>query len=128
MSDKTLLGTGQLGWFATERRTDRYGAVALFDGEGIVPLTVVDGKGSLVASVVKTRQSPHIGDLFHGFFPSTPNVGDEIELGSGTVFFEDGAIGLRPDDDEQYTFWLNPHKLYLAIDQDVELYFVTDHE
>jgi hypothetical protein len=83
-------------------------------------------KGKLIAEVIATRKSSHIGDLFHGFFPTTPNIGEEIELGEGTLFYEPGeyfAVGLKPDDNRE-TFWLIPQNLYRVHEQTVKLFFL----
>ena len=137
---KTFLGEGVLTWRASERRSDRYGSVHLI-AEGLnsfstgpaVSLVLpaaqgLDGRrGELVAVVKKTRESTHIGDLFHKVFPSTPEVGQIIVFGKGSFFAigaPDGglAVGLRPDDG-RVTMWLNIHALYRAHEQSVELYF-----
>jgi hypothetical protein len=80
-------------------------------------------RGSLVVEVLETRESTHIGDLFRGFFPSTPQVGEVIRLGSGAVFVEPGeisTIGLLPDD-HRTSDWLDPQALYRAHEQTVRL-------
>jgi hypothetical protein len=137
----TLLGTGRLTWNRGERITDRYGAIylladgdSLSEGTNIAHIRVFDpllGKhGKLIAEVIETRESTHIGDLFHGFAPVTPDVGENIVLGEGTLFTEtetDGKttwsmVGLKPDDGRDH-FWLNPKKLYRAHEQTVKLWF-----
>ncbi len=76
--------------------------------------------------MLEARKSEHIGDLFRGFFPETPEVGEEIILGEGSVFYmqEDDRIyiGLKPNDGREKD-WLDPKKLYRAHAQYVELYF-----
>lgn len=90
----------------------------------VIPLDGVTGQ--LIAKVLKVRESKHIGDLFRGFFPTTPEVGEEIILGEGDVFYEvvegEVHIGLRPRDGRKKD-WLDPKKLYRAHAQYVELYF-----
>ncbi len=133
---RALIGTGVLNWPRGERVSDRYGVVALWplDDEYGQPLpmdvTPLDGvKGQLIAKVLIARESKHIGDLFRGFFPTTPEVGEEIVLGEGDVFYEVVEdhihIGLRPRDGRK-SDWLNPEKLYRAHAQYVELYFQGD--
>jgi hypothetical protein len=118
----TLLGTGRLTWNRGERITDRYGAIylladgdSLSEGTNIAHIRVFDpllGKhGKLIAEVIETRESTHIGDLFHGFAPVTPDVGENIVLGEGTLFTEtetDGKttwsmVGLKPDDGRDHS-------------------------
>ena len=128
-----LIGTGILSWPRYERIGDRYGLVGLFprdnEDEDALPMDIVplDGfKGQLIAKVLEARKSKHIGDFFRGFFPTTPEVGEEIILGEGTVFYEavddEIFIGLKPEDGRK-TDWLDPEKLYRAHQQYVELYF-----
>jgi hypothetical protein len=136
-----FIGAGELGWGNMERVGDRYGMVGLFErGEfwgkatwkRIAPITTQEGfKGRLVAVVTNTRDSHHIGDMARGIYPSTPDVGDVVELGHGTLAFEDQgdgySTGLYPDDGRS-TDWLNPHSLYRVVHQDVELRFYPDLE
>lgn len=139
------LGTGVLSWTGAERRSDRYGTVALME-DGVTSLTdgpnerplseealiAIRGKpGKLVATVLDPRESTHIGDLYRGFFPSVPEKGEEIELGVGTAFFEDQewtmAVGLFPKNAREED-WLDPEKLYRAHEQLVDLHFVPVDE
>lgn len=89
---KTLLGVGRLNWNARERRCDRYGFVRLFDEEGenlsLNGVELEGKKGRLLAEVIETRKSEHIGDLARGIKPSTPDLGEIIELGEGEFVFE----------------------------------------
>ncbi|MFH0892455.1 MAG: hypothetical protein V1867_06785 [Candidatus Falkowbacteria bacterium] len=128
--NKILLGTGILNWDRGERVSDRYGTVKLFAFLGQEDTcafnTELQGQnGQLVAKVLKTRHSDHIGDLFRGVFPETPEVGEEIVLGRGELFFERDAVGLRPDDGRE-SLWLDIRKLYRAHLQTVELFFIYD--
>lgn len=122
------IGTGVLDWDRGERISDRYGSVRLFDQPGPRKLPVGlrqenGGKhGRLVAVVRETRDSAHIGDLFHGVFPSKPNVGEMILLGEGILFFQDDAVGLVPDDGRE-TLWLDIRALYRLHSQTVTLFF-----
>jgi hypothetical protein len=128
------LGTGVLSWPRNERVSDRYGTVMLMTDAGaraqyINPASPPVGqRGSLVAEVVETRQSDHIGDAFRGLHPETPEIGDRIELGSGTFFTEPtdfGAVlmGLSPDDGRT-SDWLDPKALYRVHNQTVRLLLV----
>jgi hypothetical protein len=135
------LGTGRLTWPSVERVGDRYGVVMLMaDGDPMTETShyinpsepPIDRRGSLVAEVLETRDSTHIGDLFRGFFPETPEVGEQIVLGEGTFFTEGtgyGAVtmGLAPDDGRD-SDWLDPSQLYRAHEQTVRLFFVEDGE
>lgn len=91
---KHLLGTGELDWSAEERRSDRYGAVGLFSGEESIrlePAKSLQGKhGKLFAKVIETCESHHCGDFHRGIFPSTPDAGECLPLGEGTLFVEEG--------------------------------------
>jgi hypothetical protein len=134
----TVLGEGRLTWPRMERVTDRYGSVFLMpDGDSMTPPSgttklnnVADlfgQRGRLVAEVLETRQSTHIGDFFRGVYPETPNVGDRIELGEGTLFSDrtregDTTVGLEPDDGRT-SDWLDPRQLYRAHEQTVRLVF-----
>ena len=137
-----VIGEGVLTWHPHERISDRYGTVFLMTGgdsqhepAGYVP--VPDGApvglpGRLVAEVQATRQSTHIGDLFRGLRPETPEVGERILLGEGRLFCqmvdrEEGieAVGCAPNDDRDHD-WLDPRALYRAHEQTVRLVFEDD--
>lgn len=134
-----LLGQGRLTWSRYERIGDRYGAVSLMmDGDSLndvgqwAPIAAehVGEHGTLTAEVLETRDSTHIGDLFRGFFPETPAVGERIVFGQGWLFTERadwGAtqVGLRPDDGRAVD-WLDPQMLYRAHEQTVRLLFTPD--
>lgn len=140
-----IIGEGVLTWFRQERIGDRYGAVYLgtpsgqthqFGGldlehgsktldqkqEGII--------GTLKAIIVEARQSSHIGDMFRGFKPNMPNVGDTITLGTGLLFFEEESehgepyyqVGVKPIDNRN-TDWMDPQSLYNCHEQTVRLEF-----
>lgn len=132
---KHLLGTGKLTWAKSERVGDRYGAVYLLAyGDSMseskeVPLTIpADLKpGKLVAHVKETRKSTHVGDWAHGISPTTPEVGETIELGSGKFFqckYSSGtvAVGAMPDE-LRTTLWMDINALYRAHEQTVDLYW-----
>lgn len=134
---KTIeIGTGRLTWSRHERISDRYGTVMLMlDGDslnepsGYVRLdrSQVGRTGTLTAEVLATRESTHIGDLFRGLTPETPDVGELIVLGAGDLFigredFGADVAGLLPDDGRS-TDWLDPRQLYRAHEQTVRLTF-----
>lgn len=126
------IGRGVASWPRAERISDRYGLVGLTatpDGVGWVPLPAdlpLGRRGRLIATVLETRRSPHIGDLFRGIVPSTPSVGDVIVLGTGDLFQcrdSDGeCVGLNPSDGRK-SDWLDPHALYRIHEQTVLLAF-----
>ena len=126
-----FVGAGCLTWDRHERIGDRYGAIKLYpDPDSDRPVALHEPpvtRGHLEAVVTRTRDSRHIGDLFHGVFPVRPDVGEVIKLGEpGTVFFDDdGAIGVEPDDDRD-TLWMDIRALYRAHEQDVELFVVEE--
>ena len=144
---KKLLAKGIFSWDGAERRSDRYGSIHLtstpFEGSAVAVveyntelLNKLDEKRvRLTCTVIESRKSGHIGDLSHGFFPSTPTVGEIIDLGVGRLGQERGwdsmpDILLRPalrrDDRGELqwreTFWMDPRKLYRLHDQTVEVY------
>lgn len=132
--EKQHLATGWLQWPSKERRSDRYGTVRLYKFDpnenetsfaeySDLPL----GKyGRLIAEVIEAQESSHVGDLFRGLFPQTPEIGDCMELGEGTLFTEadewSQVVGLRPLE-ERGSDWLNPEVLYRLHDQRVRLFF-----
>jgi len=139
---KTKIAHGLLSWPRKERISDRYGVVAFWpdDVEGKLVhkdskvfldeiLRLKGKKGSLVAIVLEARKSKHIGDMFRGLSPSTPDVGEEILLGKGTLYHEapdseNGeahCVGLSQKRDHD---WLNPKSLYRVHEQIVDLYFI----
>lgn len=135
MTDAVILGTGVLSWPRSERVSDRYGCVWLMadatqeqvlGGVAGVAEPHVGQRGRLVARVIEARQSHHIGDLFHGVRPRTPEVGAEIQLGEGELFVQQEelgwSVGLRPDDGRD-RLWLDLRALYDAHLQTVELRF-----
>jgi hypothetical protein len=133
IKQKTFLGRGVLNWPRTERISDRYGLVFLFrsmeEHETVDLLRNETGRnGDLLAHVLETRDSYHIGDMFRGIGPTRPEVGEDIVLGTGTLFFyrheaDMMCVGLEPDDGRT-TDWLDPHQLYKVHHQTVELWFV----
>lgn len=122
-----LIGKGILDWPESERVSNRYGNINLFDNnDNYIKFekTLNGWEGTLFAVVTETRASGHIGDLFRGLFPETPNINEKIILGTGTIFFENNynCIGLKPDDGRD-SDWFDPKSLYRCHEQAVELYF-----
>lgn len=124
------VGCGVLGWPRLERVVDRYGLVLLFEdpkSDDCVPLRLPTvPEGTLVAEVLETRPSRHMGDTLRGLYPSTPQVGERIVLGTGRFVVEESdvgwAVGLRPDDGRDWD-WLDPRALNRVHDQTVRLVF-----
>jgi hypothetical protein len=97
---RIFLGTGNFTWNSVERRSDRYGSVRLVNDH--IPednpehnilidpeLDRLEGKfGILFAEVVEPIESQHIGDIFRGFSPSLPKLGEIVVLGEGELFIE----------------------------------------
>lgn len=138
MEERIELGIGRLTWPASERRSDRYGKVFLIEHSDslsavtppIVPLTLPPACRhteifEVRAVVQETRQSTHIGDLFHGVFPRTPQVGQEITLGSGRLHVdESGYLTVVPEEVGAYP-WMDMRALYDAHEQTVQLVAVS---
>ncbi len=136
------IASGVFGWDALERRSGRYGAFHLtdapfsngpakrcatpwFDWQKIEPL--IGQRVRLQCRVLEARASEHVGDLFLGVYPSTPEVGAVLDLGVG--FF--GAVehvspdiircfSLRPGDGRSQ-LWIDPEVLYQLHSQTVSL-------
>lgn len=141
------LGHGVFTWSGTERRTDRYGSFNLlaepyecadvtkptYDTE--VAKKLEDKRVRILVRVLETRKSGHIGDLFLGIGPTTPEVGEEVDLGVGILHTEPceydrkvTSTYLVPGDSRE-TFWFDPRKLYRLHDQTVDVFVEeTDQE
>ncbi len=136
---KMKLGYGIFAWDGTERRSRRYGSVIVdtkpFEGPDRVEvqmdtaaITQLVGKRvRLTVEVVATRTSTHFGDAFLHIVPTTPEMGEVIELGVGTLltipltWLEHPAFCLAPDDGRK-EFWIDPRKLYRLHDQTVNIF------
>ena len=84
----------------------------------------------MTCKVIAARDSDHVGDHFYGIIPTTPDVGEVIDLGVGTFrlglipqYAEDQSIsmGLEPGDGRQ-ELWIDPRLLYRIHDQTVEVH------
>jgi len=140
-----LLGTGVLTWGRMERISNRYGFVYLMpDGHNSLSaaeprrwspepgtMDFAGMRGRLVAKVIESRKSTHIGDLALGIFPVRPDEGERIVLGEGRFSVlaagpdcSSPRVGLEPfaakDDGDP---WLDVQALYRAHEQLVALYF-----
>ncbi len=136
------VGFGIFTWNGEERRSQRYGFFALLSSnynEDVrcsveldrEALNAFAGQRVRILAVVRaTRESGHIGDMALKIKPSQPELGEEIELGVGTLQLEASplmeglVIGLQPSDG-RHVFWLDPRKLYRLHDQTVDLYIET---
>ena len=134
-----LLGYGVFSWGAEERRTNRYGSFNMcgesYKGEkpGKSPeltkeLRRLDHRRvKLMAKVIETRTSGHLGDMALRISPTTPEVGQEILLGVGILQIEScswdflPSIALVPKD-RRTEMWIDPRILYQLHDQTVEIY------
>lgn len=135
------LATGIFGWHADERRSNRYGAFhATKTGYADVPAGVptvthretirsLEGRRvRVVAKVIETRASGHIGDLFLGLFPKPAPIGAEIELGIGTLrtapndYNQTTLELLIEPDSPRDEFWIDPRLFYALHDQTVEIW------
>lgn len=148
-STKILLGSGILTWGSEERRTGRYGSITLDDSDydhtivikseikQVTISSLVGQRVTLEVRVTIVRKSGHAGDRFLGIFPETPDLGEIITIGTGTLFTDylswgcGLAIGLRPQDNRN-ELWLDPRILYRLHDQSIELYAIPtdkpDHD
>jgi hypothetical protein len=133
------LGHGVFEWDGSERRSDRYGSFFL-DAKAPEGLEAkcsydmllaekLEGKRvHIVAVVIATCTSTHIGDMFLKIKPSTPEVGEVVDLGVGVFHCEPCvwdrklfSVSLIPDD-KRKTFWFDPRKLYRLHDQTVDVF------
>ncbi|MDO8425538.1 MAG: hypothetical protein Q7T01_03420 [bacterium] len=130
------IGRGILSWLLGERRSGRYGTVVLCEqnyAETVrcerqldeeVVRRLVGKRGSLVAEVLESRPSGHVGDFFHVVFPSQPEVGERVVLGVGHFFSEESEcgrqVGVSPEDG-RVDLWLDINALYRVHDQTVRL-------
>lgn len=143
-----ILGKGIFTWSPEERRSDRYGAFLLentnYDTDASYsPVLNQDvfakykgKKVKLVAHILETRKSGHIGDAYLKILPSTPDVDAKIEIGNGIFDAEPQSWShfkkqfvLKPSDGRNM-FWINPEILYRLHDQTVEIMIeeTTDNE
>jgi hypothetical protein len=131
--DTIVLGEGVLGWPAEERQTDRYGLIHLNPGANtddsfaphVFDTAHAGAHGRLVAVVLETRPSRHVGDWARALGPTTPEVGEETTLGTGTLLivawrWGPSLIGVKPDQDRNHD-WLDPAALYRCHHQTVRL-------
>lgn len=135
----TVTCTGIFSWPAPERRSDRYGLILIsdtnYDGDASSPFEL-DGAAiqalsgqtcNIKVTVLETRKSGHLGDLFRSIYPTKPEVGEVINLGIGGLFAEwvdtFFCFGLKPADGRPDD-WFDPKKLYRLHDQTVKVEIV----
>jgi hypothetical protein len=130
--------TGFFSWEADERISSRYGAFGMypsthnekdmispsFNSKALQALKYQ--RVRMTATVIRTFPSGHIGDFGLGIFPSTPKVGEVVDLGVGTFEgFEErsfrcgmglSSIILRPNDGRS-VLWIDPRNFYRLHDQ-----------
>ncbi len=129
---------GIFTWDSQERRSNRYGSILVANTNYNQDAPTASGcdverldklrhkRVRITCEVVAIRASGHAGDRFLGIMPTTPNVGEVIELGVGTLDCQDGfdgspEISLRPNDGRKQ-FWIDPRILYRLHDQTVRVY------
>lgn len=137
-----IVGVGHLTWEMIERRSGRYGTVYLThptesgdggasaqddsDVNGFVKMPMdIRGYGKLTARVISPRESDHVGDQIRGFYPSLPNENEEIILGEGMAYYDEGiggvaCFGVQPLDG-RHQFWLSPESVFRCHSSVVEL-------
>lgn len=129
------LGKGIFTWEGAERRSNRYGSFSLWETDYASTASCVvewasdaakalaSKKVRLFAHILEVRESGHIGDLFLSIFPSTPDVGEIIEIGIGTFIPGEGIylVTLQPSDGRG-DLWIDPRILYRLHDQTVEIF------
>jgi hypothetical protein len=141
-----LLGMGIFSWETFERRSNRYGSFCLSANnyecnvtcQNYISLNVareyIGKKVKLIAKVIASRNSGHIGDLALKIFPTRPNVGDLIEIGVGEFILESIPIGMKDcsisilPNDGRKIFLIDPRKFYMLHDQTVEIYIEKTEE
>lgn len=142
----TLVGVGILSWNGLERRSNRYGSIHLYNktykGEHpgvpvrhdyLTLLRFETKRVRIVAKVIESRESGHIGDIFLGIRPSKTEVGACIDLGIGTLETIMNTYDQRPDlvlhpDDGRSELWFDPRLLYRLHDHTVEIYMQETDE
>lgn len=116
----------EFGWSAHERQTDRYGGINVLKKLLSDEVKSLDGvRVKVEAVVLSSVESGHIGDLEHGFMPTKPSIGEVIELGTGTTWFEECdpthvTMAFEPTD-KRKVCWLDPWGLYRCHAQEVDL-------
>ena len=132
-----VLGVGQLTWSSAERRSDRYGSVALeayTSWNNRTVRRILGRNGTLHARVLATQDSEPLGDFFRpelGQAKSPILIGDEYLIGEGKFFMieeclDDGIspvqVGLRPLESRRND-WLDADILHRLHHQSVVLIF-----
>lgn len=116
----------KFSWHSSDRVCDRYGS---FGVESDVTFKLLSDRFErkrvkVVAKVLEVKPCEHIGDLFHGFFHTVPEVGEVATLGIGSLIVcSDGDyhfVRIKPEDSRS-EFWLDPMLLYRLCHQRVEI-------
>lgn len=132
--------SGIFMWSGPERRTRRYGFVYpapqnYAESVSVTPtldrekLDSLNGhRVRLKCVVCEARPSGHVGDLFLGIMSETPAIGEEIELGVGTLVLKADeyaglgiSFGLHPSDGRE-ELWFDPRALFRLHDQTVDFF------
>ena len=110
-------------WNRSERQSDRYGGFIVSPDDANTAKEKFAGKRCRIVAVVReVKACEHIGDLFHGFMHTSPEVGERVVLGVGLVDVECDQVICRPEI-ERECFWLDPWALYRCHSQEVEILF-----
>lgn len=151
---RRLIATGVLGWGKYERQSKEYGFIGVepsgygedaksritpfFDAELLESLR--GKKVRLIAVVREARKSEHCGDMFlylpgttEHIKPTTPEVGQEIEIGVGYLqikrddefinpMFGVNCSGYRNKGEDRSKFQMDPERLYKLHDQTVDVF------
>lgn len=120
------IGEGVVGWAANEDIEGRYGCIFLYPTpESNEPIVLAQRKGAhgrLIAIVKANSESCFKEDKIRRVISRMPEVGEEIVLGEGMLFFESGAVGLYPRDARR-NMWLDKNALLEVFQQTIELQF-----
>jgi len=119
-----VLGEGVLTWPPEERLLGRWGSVGLDLGDGqyaTFPNVPIGALARMTATVLQVRGALLRSDPVRQLAPTTPEAGEEINLGIGCVFQPDlagrgkVAVGLAPLAEYwRANEWLSPTALYRA--------------
>ena len=135
MIKKIKIGTGVLGWVQSEFTNNRFGTITLKEKDGpknAAQREIVEKynghEGILVVQILENRKPTLSMNLLLGLSPKNPPIGNFVELGRGTLFYEldnytDFTVGLSPEDDRK-SLWLDAKSLYQCHGQIVDLWFV----
>lgn len=136
---KHVLGTGPLNWDRGERVSNRYGFVSFQESDSwdkpIAPWTLdtallrqlAGTRGRLVAKIVTSRASTHMGDIVLGAFPRQRPKGTRLVLGEGLLRIGraegEGSLRFGVEPAGGATPWMNVRALYDAHENVVQVTF-----